>query len=302
MGSLQRGILFSIMAYSFWGIFPLFWMFLDDVNSFEILFSRIIWSFFFTTLFIILIGQRKQLVVDLKQLMTNKADFIRLFAAAFFISINWFVYIWAVTHDKVLESSLGYYINPLITVLFGVIFFKEKLSKKTVVAICIAALSVVILAINYGTIPWISLSLAISFAIYGVLKKKIVLDATRGLAIETLFITPVAIIGYIYLSSESTISFGQAGWGTTVLLMLGGIITAIPLVLFAKGAQAVPLYLIGFIQYFSPSITFLLGVFYFKEPFTSVELLAFSCIWLAVLVFSAPKGLLSRKQKLLKYK
>lgn len=161
MGSLQRGILFSIMAYSFWGIFPLFWMFLDDVNSFEILFSRIIWSFFFTTLFIILIGQRKQLVVDLKQLMTNKADFIRLFAAAFFISINWFVYIWAVTHDKVLESSLGYYINPLITVLFGVIFFKEKLSKKTVVAICIAALSVVILAINYGTIPWISLSLAI---------------------------------------------------------------------------------------------------------------------------------------------
>lgn len=297
MGQVQRGVIFTFAAYLLWGLFPLFWMFLQHVNSLEILVSRIIWSFFFTTVFIILIGQRHQLVSDLKQLWHNKPDLIRLFAASFFISINWFIYIWAVNNGKVLETSLGYYINPLITVMFGVIIFKERLTKSAVIALCIAAISVIILTISYGTVPWISLLLAISFGIYGVLKKKIVLDATRGLAIETLMITPIAILTYIYLWREGPIAFLQTDVQTTILLMVCGILTAIPLILFAKGAQSVPLYMMGFIQYFSPTITFFLGVFYFKETFTHIELLAFCCIWLAVLVFSLPKVWELRKRK-----
>lgn len=300
MGEVQRGVIFAFAAYMLWGLFPLFWMFLQHVNSLEILVSRIIWSFFFTTLFIVLLGQRTQLLADIKQLWHNKPDLLRLFAASFFISINWFIYIWAVNHGKVLETSLGYYINPLITVIFGVLIFKERLTKSAVLALCIAAVSVIILTISYGTVPWISLLLAFSFGIYGVLKKKIVLDATRGLAIETLMITPIAIITYIYLWRTQPVAFLQVDWSTTILLMVGGILTAIPLVLFAKGAQSVPLYMMGFIQYFSPTITFLLGVFYFKEPFTHIELLAFICIWIAVLVFSVPKVWELRNYKLRK--
>lgn len=297
MGQVQRGVMYAFAAYMLWGLFPLFWMFLEHVNSLEILVSRIIWSFFFTTVFILLYGQRQQLLQDLKLLWHNKPDLIRLFAASFFISINWFIYIWAVNNGKVLETSLGYYINPLITVIFGVLIFKEKLTKTTVLALCIAAVSVIILTVNYGTIPWISLLLAFSFGIYGVLKKKIVLDATRGLAIETLMITPIALITYVFLWREQSIAFLQTDLQTTVLLMVGGILTAIPLILFAKGAQSVPLYMMGFIQYFSPTITFFLGVFYFKETFTHIELLAFAFIWLAVLVFSLPKAWELRKKK-----
>ena len=297
MGQVQRGVMYAFAAYMLWGLFPLFWMFLEHVNSLEILVNRIIWSFFFTTVFILLYGQRQQLLQDLKLLWHNKPDLIRLFAASFFISINWFIYIWAVNNGKVLETSLGYYINPLITVIFGVLIFKEKLTKPTILALCIAAVSVIILTVNYGTIPWISLLLAFSFGIYGVLKKKIVLDATRGLAIETLMITPIALITYVFLWREQSIAFLQTDLQTTVLLMVGGILTAIPLILFAKGAQSVPLYMMGFIQYFSPTITFFLGVFYFKETFTHIELLAFAFIWLAVLVFSLPKVWELRKKK-----
>jgi len=289
MGEVQRGVIFAFTAYMLWGLFPLFWMLLEHVNSMEVLVSRVIWSFFFTVLFILLIGQRRQLLTDWKQLLHNKADLLRLFTASLIISINWFIYIWAVNNDKVLETSLGYYINPLITVVFGVLIFKERLMKSTIVALVIAALGVVVLTINYGTVPWISLLLAITFGVYGVLKKKIELDATRGLAIETLLILPIAIVTYIYLGRTAPIAFLQIDWQTTVLLMIGGIFTAIPLILFAKGAQSVPLNIMGFIQYFSPTITFLLGVFYFKEKFTHVELIAFGCIWLAVLVFSVPK-------------
>lgn len=297
MGGLQRGMLFAFAAYMLWGLFPLFWMLLIHVNSLEILVSRIVWSFFFTTLFVLLIGQRKQLKQDLVQLWSNKADLTRLFAASFIISVNWFCYIWAVNNGKVLETSLGYYINPILSVIFGVFLFKEKLSRTTILAVSIAALSVLILTINYGTVPWISLTLAFSFAIYGVLKKKIVLDATRGLAIETLFILPFALLAYYFLWNEGVVSFGQVDWQTNILLMLGGIFTAIPLILFAKGAQLVPLYIMGFIQYFSPTITFLLGVFYFKEAFTKVEFMAFACVWLAIVVFSLPKIVQLRKVK-----
>ena len=235
MTDQQKGAFFAFLSYAIWGVFPLFWKLLEHVSSMEILLGRVIWSCVFTTIFIVLIGQRKKLMADVCYLWKHKRQFFSLMAAAFFISINWYIYIWAVTHDRVLESSMGYYINPIISVVFGMIFFKEKLSRPTIVALFIALLGVLVMTVNYGQVPWASLLLALSFAIYGVLKKRIVLDATRGLAIETLFILPFALMYYVYLYSNDSMQFLHEGWQTDVLMMISGIITAIPLILFAKG-------------------------------------------------------------------
>lgn len=300
MATQKKGVLVALIAYVIWGVFPMFWKQLGAVSSIEVLLSRVIWAFIFTALFLIVIGQRKALVTDLKGLAKHKGQLVRLFFASFVISINWGVFIWAVNAGQILQSSLGYYINPLILVLFGVIFFKERLERYTLVAILIAAVGVLILTISYGQVPWIALTLALTFAIYGVLKKKITLDATRGLAIETLFITPFAIVGYMYLMATTEVSFVNEGVGISVLLMLGGMLTAIPLVLFAKGAQTIPLYLMGFVQFIAPTISFCIGVFVYDEPFTKVEVMAFSCIWLAVLIFSSFKMVEARKMARLK--
>ena len=298
MTDQQKGALFAFLSYAIWGVFPLFWKLLEHVSSMEILLGRVIWSCVFTTIFIVLIGQRKKLMADVCYLWKHKRQFFSLMAAAFFISINWYIYIWAVTHDRVLESSMGYYINPIISVVFGMIFFKEKLSRPTIVALFIALLGVLVMTVNYGQVPWASLLLALSFAIYGVLKKRIVLDATRGLAIETLFILPFALMYYVYLYSNDSMQFLHEGWQTDVLMMISGIITAIPLILFAKGAQKIPMYLLGFIQYVSPTITFLLGVFLYHEPFTEVEVIAFGCIWTAIAIFSYASIIEVRKPQL----
>lgn len=300
MAEQQKGMIFAFLSYAIWGVFPIFWKLLEHVDSLELLAGRVIWSFVFTTIFVLIIGQYKRLVQDILFLWHNKKQFFSLIAASFFISINWFIYIWAVTHNHVLESSMGYYINPLISVLFGMLFFKEKLSRATILSVMIASLGVLIITVNYGQVPWASLLLALSFAVYGVLKKKIELDAARGLAIETLFIVPFALAYFVYLSSKGTMSFLHVDVKTDILILISGILTAIPLVLFAKGARKIPLYLMGFIQYVSPTITFVLGVFLYKEPFSHVDLLAFSCIWVALLIFSLSKIVEARKRAHLK--
>ena len=233
----RKGMLFAFSAYGIWGFFPLYWKMLEHVNSLEILLNRIIWSFIFTFLFILIIGQKDAIIADIRSLWQEKKVFFSLLLASFVISCNWYLYIWAVTHDHVVETSLGYYINPLITVLFGMIFFKEKLSKAQLFAVFIAFLGVAIMAFQYGKIPWVALLIALSFAIYGALKKKIQLDATRGLAIETFFILPFALIYYIYLMSTDKGAFLTVNWKTNILLILGGVVTAYPLILFAKGAR-----------------------------------------------------------------
>lgn len=297
MSEQKKGVLYAIAAYFLWGIIPLYWKQVQYVSSIEILVGRVIWSFIFTTLFILLIKQRKHLMEDIGNLWKNKRQSLLIFIASIIISINWGVYIWAVNNDLLLQASLGYYINPLISMLFGLLFFKEKISKATTVAIIIAGIGVGYQAILGGTIPWVSLTLALSFAFYGVIKKKIPLDATRGLAIETLYILPIAIIGYIYLMQTTEIAFMQIDWKTNVFLISTGIITAIPLVLFAKGAQKIPLYLLGFIQFLSPTIGLLIGIFVYKEPFTVTEFVTFICIWIAVIIFSVSKLVEAKKRQ-----
>lgn len=295
MSELKKGVILAIGAYLMWGIIPLYWKQLQHVGSVEILVGRVIWSFVFTVLFVLLIRQYKQMIADIKMLWKNKKQFFLLFVASVFVSLNWGIFIWAVNNGHLLQTSLGYYINPLISVLFGLIFFKEKISWATAVAVIIAAIGVGYQAILGGTIPWVSLALALTFAFYGVIKKQIPLDATRGLAIETLFVLPIAVGIYIYLMKTSEIAFMQVDWKTNLLLMGGGIVTALPLVLFAKSAQKIPLYLMGFIQFLAPTISLMLGIFLYKEPFTLTEFITFVCIWLAVFIFSASKVLEARK-------
>lgn len=286
MSDYSKGIVSAFLAYILWGLFPLYWKMLEQVDSMEILVSRILWSFFFTAIFIILIKQGPALIQDLQHLWKNKKQFFSLLAASFTITLNWFIYIWAVNHDHVIDTSLGYYINPIITVVFGMIIFKEKLSKAQFTAVIIAFIGVFVMTFNYGKVPWIALILAFSFAIYGALKKQIVLDSTRGLAIETSLIAPVAIIYYIYLKSQNQMALFHIDTKTDILLILGGIVTAVPLIFFAKGARALPQYVIGFIQYLSPTIVLFLGILLYHEPFTSGDLLAFSFIWTAIILFS----------------
>lgn len=296
MSDEQRGIWNAVLAYVIWGIFPLFWKLLTHVSSMEVLASRVVWSCVITTIFIVLIGQRKKLTMDLRFLWQTKKQFFSLFAASIIISVNWFIYIWAVGNDQILQASLGYYINPLLSVVFGLLFFKEKLSRATIVAVCIAAVGVFVLTLQTGTIPWISLTLALSFAVYGVLKKKILLDATRGLAIETLFVLPLAASYLLYIASQGELQFLHTDRTTDVLLIVSGAITAIPLVLFAKSAKQIPLYLMGFIQYLSPTLGLLIGVFVYHEPFTKANFIAFSCIWAALALFSVSKIIEVRKR------
>lgn len=295
MTEQKKGVILAIGAYLMWGIIPLYWKQLQHVGSVEILVGRVIWSFVFTVLFVLLIRQYKQMIADVKMLWKNKKQFFLLFVASVFVSLNWGIFIWAVNNGHLLQTSLGYYINPLISVLFGMLFFKEKISRATAVAVIIAAIGVGYQAILGGTIPWVSLALALTFAFYGVIKKQIPLDATRGLAIETLFVLPIAVGIYIYLMKTSEIAFMQVDWKTNLLLMGGGIVTALPLVLFAKSAQKIPLYLMGFIQFLAPTISLMLGIFLYKEPFTLTEFMTFVCIWLAVFIFSASKVLEARK-------
>ncbi|MGG0663813.1 EamA family transporter RarD [Viridibacillus arvi] len=293
----KKGILSALGAYIIWGIFPLYWKGLQHVASEEVLAGRVIWSFILTLIFVVILKQGKMLLVDFKQLWQHPKSFWLLVTAAYLISLNWFLYIWAVNNNHIVESSLGYYMNPLVSVLLGIFFLKEKLSKAQVMSFVIAAIGVLILVISYGQIPWLSFGLALTFGVYGLLKKKVLVDATRGLVLETFFILPVAVAYYIYVYLHGNISFLHTDMKTDVLIIGTGIVTAVPLILFATGAQKIPLYLVGFIQYVSPTIMLFLGVIVYGESFSGIDLLSFSFIWVALILFSITKIIEVRKSK-----
>ena len=293
----KKGILSALGAYIIWGIFPLYWKGLQHVASEEVLAGRVIWSFILTLIFVVILKQWKMLLVDFKQLWQHPKSFWLLVTAAYLISLNWFLYIWAVNNNHIVESSLGYYMNPLVSVLLGIFFLKEKLSKAQVMSFIIAAIGVLILVISYGQIPWLSFGLALTFGVYGLLKKKVLVDATRGLVLETFFILPVAVAYYVYVYFHGNISFLHTDIKTDVLIIGTGIVTAVPLILFATGAQKIPLYLVGFIQYVSPTIMLFLGVIVYGESFSGIDLLSFSFIWVALILFSITKIIEVRKSK-----
>ncbi|HJF33658.1 MAG TPA: EamA family transporter RarD, partial [Sporosarcina psychrophila] len=227
----------------------------------------------------------------------SQKDFWALFAGSALVSTNWFVYIWAVNHNYIVQTSLGYYINPLISVLLGIFFLKEKLSRAQQVAFLLAATGVIILTVSYGKFPWLAFTLAVTFAVYGLIKKQIKLDALRGLTIETLFIAPFAVIYYIWLFTKGNAVFLSSDIKTDILLILTGAATALPLIMYAKGVQRIPLYMAGFLQYIAPTMMLFLGVIIYKETFGKIDLLSFAFIWSALLLFTISKLIEVMKMK-----
>ncbi|MBW7652068.1 EamA family transporter RarD [Anoxybacillus sp. ST4] len=284
MENKKLGTIYALLAYVLWGILPLYWKLLEHIEAKEILSYRIVASFFFMIALLIVQKSWSTFLHTCRLLWREKKRAIALIVASLLISVNWFIYIWAVNHNHMIEASLGYYMNPLLNVLLGVVVLKERLYKWQAVSFILAAVGVLLMTIEYGKIPWVALSLACSFALYSLVKKVISIDATIGLTVETMLVTPFALIFIIH-------SFGQLhvasfSFATMLLLVGAGPATALPLLYFAKGAQHISLTLLGFLQYISPTLSLLLGVFLFHEPFTNAHVYAFSCIWTALLLFS----------------
>ncbi|APM40040.1 EamA family transporter RarD [Clostridium kluyveri] len=291
------GVIYAAAAYTLWGILPVYWKMIDSVFSMEILANRIVWALVFMIL-IITVTKKWD---ELKRIVKYKGQMLYIFIASILITINWGLYIWAVNSDKIVDASLGYYINPLLAVALGVVIFKEKLSYWTGAALIVAFIGVIIKTIQYGKIPWISLGLAISFALYGAIKKSVKASSIIGLTLETAIITPAAAI-YIALRHVSGVGAFETQ-GTLVILLLigGGVVTAIPLLLFASGAKRLPLSLIGFTQYISPTISLVIGIFVYNEGFTAVDMIAFCFIWAAITIYSFSQMSLAKSLKNLEH-
>jgi chloramphenicol-sensitive protein RarD len=277
----QLGLLYGVAAYSLWGAFPLYWILLEPANPLEIVSHRAVWTLVFC---FIVLAATKALKSTLETLKRPKVA-VKLFLSSLLVSINWLVYIWATNNEHVVEASLGYYINPLIIIGFGVIFLKEKMRGLQWAAVTIASIGVLILTLDYGRLPWIALTLAVSWGSYGLVKKQLGLGALEGLAIET-FISSFFYLAYlIYIGNQGTGQFGQ-GWGLTLLLMSAGAITAIPLLLFNGSTNRLPFTTIGLLQYITPTLQFSIGVWVLNEDMPTARWAGFLIIWVALVALT----------------
>ncbi|MBM7570539.1 EamA family transporter RarD [Aquibacillus albus] len=285
---LKIGILYAAGAYILWGFLPIYWKAIDGVSAGSILAHRIVWSLVFMVILLLVTRSFKRFIKEGKRILQDKKRLAGITLASIFISLNWLIFIWAVNNDHVIQASLGYYINPLISILLGMLILKEKLTKWQLFSFILAAIGVLYLTLNYGVFPWVSIVLACSFGLYGLLKKTVKISSMFGLTIETLIVSPIALIFLVY----QRIDIGTLPeiWNTTtVLLILSGIATAVPLLLFASGAKRIPLSMIGFLQYFAPTLMLILGVFLYNEEFTNAHFVAFLLIWTALAIYTASK-------------
>lgn len=286
MNSKQEklGIIYTAGAYILWGFLPIYWKLVDTVPAGEILAYRIVYSFLFMVVIVLLTRNWSGFSKEFKRIIKDKKELISISCASVLISLNWLTYIWAVNTDHVIQASLGYYINPLISILLGMIVLKEKLTRNQWISFVLAGIGVFYLTINLGVFPWISFVLAFTFGFYGLLKKMVNVSAMFGLTIETMIVTPIALI-YLAALSETTPASSNFVDPITLLLIGAGIATAIPLLLFASGAKQIPLAMLGFLQYIAPTIMLILGVFLYHEVFTHAHLVAFIFIWSALIIY-----------------
>lgn len=292
----KTATLYIVFAYIIWGLLPIYWRWLEAVPASEVLAHRMIWAFVFMLLFVYVRKQWRPFLRTFKQLFNEKKKLLLLLIASTIISINWFTYIWAVNHEFVVQASLGYYINPLVSILLGIIVLKERLTRIQIASFGIAAFGVIFLTVNLGVFPWISFILAFSFAIYGLIKKVINVDPIFGLTIETIMITPVAII-YLWLQPTNAVAT-EGILSLHFLLFIGaGVATAVPLIFFNAGAPHLPLSTLGFLQYIAPTLMLLIGVLLYKEPFTSAHLVAFIFIWTALIIYMRKEQPKRRKRE-----
>jgi chloramphenicol-sensitive protein RarD len=282
----NTGIIYTISAYILWGFLPIYWKLVDHVSAGEVLAHRIIWSFVLMIGIVFFTKNWTNFIVECKGIIASKSKLIGISLASIFISLNWLTFIWAVNSGHIVQASLGYYINPLISIVLGVVILKERLTRGQLIALVIAGLAVINLTISFGVFPWIALILAFTFGIYGLLKKTVDVGATAGLTIETMIVTPMAAIYLLVIPKGAFLAESVSLDLTTPLLLIGtGIATATPLLLFAHGAKRIPLALLGFLQYISPTIMLIIGIFIFKETFSTVHLISFALIWISLIIF-----------------
>lgn len=288
------GYLAAFGCYALWGILPLYWHMLAEAEANEILAHRVLWSVVFMLIVLVVTRRLDLLKKDCRELWQNKKRGTLLVAAAVIISVNWLTYIWAVNHNHVIETSIGYYINPLVNVLFGVAIFGETLSAPKKLSIVLAATGIFLMTWQIGKLPWVSVALALTFGSYGALKKMLKLNPFTSITLETLLLFPFAFYYVANLTATGAAHFGPATPLLSLLLAGCGIATAVPLILFSYGANLLPLNVLGFFQYISPSMTLLLGIFFFNEPFGTTQLFTFAFIWLALIVFTISEWKASR--------
>lgn len=278
----RTGIVYAASAYIIWGIIPIFWKQITEADAVEIVAHRIVWTLAFT---LCILAYRQRLAHLLVALRDPKAV-LALGASAVLIAVNWGIFIWAVMSGRIIETSLGYYINPLVSFVLGVAVLKEKLTDAQKGAIGLAALGVANQTWALGFLPWVSLVLALSFGIYGLIRKTIHVESVEGLTVETVLLMPLSL-GYLaFLFSTGQNAFGQHGPLNDFYLLLAGPLTAVPLLLFAAGARRIPLFMVGFLQYLAPSISLTVAVFMYGETFTHAHVVTFTLIWSALVLVS----------------
>jgi chloramphenicol-sensitive protein RarD len=279
----RLGVLSGLAAYSLWGLFPLYFPLLKPAGGLEIVAHRVLWSLLFIGLLLTAVRRWSHV----RALVTDRRRLLVLTGAAVLIAANWLVFVYGVNSGHVVETSLGYFINPLVSVLLGVVVFSERLRPLQWTAVGIAAVAVAVLTVDYGRLPWIALTLALTFALYGLMKKIVRVEAAPGLFVETLLVAAPAIVVLAVLHGDGGGTFGNAGAGHAALLVGSGVATAIPLLLFAAAARRIPLSTVGLLQYLTPLMQLAIGVFVYDEPMPPARLAGFAIVWVALAVFTA---------------
>jgi chloramphenicol-sensitive protein RarD len=278
---MNKGTLNGLAAYALWGFFPIYWKLLHQVPALQVIAHRISWSFVLLMTVILITGQWKEF-----HSVALKPKVLGIYSlAGVLLTINWLVYIWGVNSGFIVETSLGYFINPLLSVLLGVILLRERLRPAQWIPVTIAAIGVIYLTAVYGRLPWIALTLAFSFGFYGFVKKLAPLGSLHGLTLETGIVFPIALVYLLVVEFGGTAAFLHQSASTTVLLIGAGAVTTIPLLMFASAAKEIPLTVIGLLQYVAPTLQFLIGIFLYKEPFAQSHLIGFVIVWIALIIF-----------------
>lgn len=278
----RSGVYNALAAYFMWGIAPLYFKLLIELSAGEILIHRIVWSSIFIFLLVLVTKKWSVLV----QLCQQPKTIAKLAVSAIFLAVNWLLFIWAINNDHLLDASLGYFINPLFNVVLGMLFFSERLRRNQIIAVGLALLGVLVQLFTVGSVPLISMALASSFAIYGVLRKKMHVDSLVGLLIESLIMLPIAIFYWIYFVDSATANLALNSSTLNFTLVMAGIVTTAPLLCFTAAAKRLTLSSLGFFQYLGPSIMFLLATFYYSEPLYMAEFITFIFIWTALALYS----------------
>jgi chloramphenicol-sensitive protein RarD len=278
---MNKGILYGIGAYVLWGFFPIYWKVLHQVSALQVIGHRIGWSFIILIIYILVTRQWQ----EFRGLAFNLKTIGIYAVAGVLLSINWLMYVWGVNAGFIVETSLGYFINPLLSVLLGVIFLRERLRPVQWIPVILVAIGVIYLTVAYGRLPWIALTLAFSFGFYGLVKKLAPLGSLYGLTLETAIVFPIALVYLVFVEVNGTGAFLHDGARVDLFLAGAGIVTTIPLLMFASAAKQIPLTMVGILQYIAPTLQFLIGIFIYKEPFDHSHLIGFGIVWAALIIF-----------------